>query len=102
MTDTSPLSAIRKWWSKYGPTDGPGHSDYPEVDIKTHRRIARVHRWLGYAVILISAYLFIQNNEVNTLLAGAVMAAVTWWVEIMYRLEALEWEVQLARGNDDD
>ena len=106
MTDTSPLTTLRNWWDKIKPTDGPGHTDYPEVDIKTHRSLARTNRLIGWIALGGGGIAFLKVESINIGLGflglGAFMAALMFWSALQFRLEALEWEVELLRGEQEE
>jgi hypothetical protein len=87
------LERLSNVWSKYSPTDGPGHTDHPKVDIETHRSIARTLKWLGITGAIAAG---IGANGDQTLVVGGVaLFAVGMLASLDLRLRALEWEVQL-------
>jgi len=95
------IRKLRNWLT----TDGPGHTNYPEADIATHRSIARTNRWIGYvgSVLLIAAW-YIGRRSDPVGVAGGVLflLAVTQAASMALRLEALEWEVELLRGEREE
>ena len=79
----------------YLPTVGPGFTDYPENDIRTHRELAWVGRWMGNIGLVLFAYLGITEESVLLLAAGIVAYFVCQHMSMRLRLEALEWENEL-------
>ena len=91
------IQKLRNWLT----TDGPGHTNYPERDIAAHRSIARTNRWIGYigaAGVFGAWYVGPYTDPVGVSAVVLFILAVTQWVSAAFRLEALEWEVELLRG----
>ncbi|WP_224332888.1 hypothetical protein [Haloprofundus halobius] len=86
---------VRETVERFLPTDGPGHTDYPEVDIRTHRNIAKWNFRIGIAAGVAGLYYGSKTGETWTMFAGLAFAALSFWSATQLRLEALEWEVEL-------
>ena len=76
-------------------TDGPGHSDYPRIDIKTHRSIARDLRWLGVIMAVIGVAAAVQTGDIQYGGVGVLLYFIASDASKGLRLEALEWELEL-------
>lgn len=79
------------------PTDGPGYTDYPEVDIRAHRKNARFLRLIGVGmlIVLFSGGVIFQNLQ--SLALAILVYLVCLQLSSEHRLEALEWEIELQR-----
>lgn len=88
------MSTISEFLSKIRPTDGPGYSDAPEVDVQTHRSIARTHRWIGYVCLLVGAGWIYSSGDPLSLVLPGTLAAFAFWNAMQLRVEALEWEME--------
>lgn len=97
----NPVSKVRNWIT----SDGPGFTDYPEADISAHRSIAKTTRWIGYvgaAAMFVAHSIGPYNQPVQLGIAILIVVGITQWVSAEFRIEALEWEVELLREERDD
>lgn len=78
-------------------SSSPGFTDYPEVDIKTHRSIARSTRLIGLFAFLGGLYAF--HTMDIPLWAPFVAGLFCELSATNLRLQALEWETQLHAGD---
>ena len=82
----------------YLPTGGPGFTDYPENDIRTHRKIASSTRWIGiFALIGISAQAS-RWMEPQLFGVAAIAYLMCMHASTHLRLQALEWENELTQN----
>lgn len=81
--------------------DSPGYTDHPEVDIQAHRSNARLTKWLGIATFVAGVLWYLQSDEIVGAALGVSILFVCFSLEMALRVQALEWEVQLEREDDD-
>lgn len=91
------IARLREWWPH---DDSPGYSDQPECDIRTHRSNARLYRWAGVAALLVCFVAAFQAADPIYLAYGLAAFAFAGVGELILRVQALEWELQLEREGD--
>lgn len=96
------FDGIRARFSEYWPhDDSPGFSDHPEVDIKTHRSIAKTLRLIALGVFVAGLVGALTEGEGWPVLVFALaVALLCLWAADNLRLQALEWEIQLFKEGD--
>lgn len=85
--------------SQYLPTDGSGFSDQPCVDIRAHRQTATWVRRLGILVTLVAIGMALLSQHPVYVGAGVLVLVLTSIAEFGLRIQALEWETELADGD---
>lgn len=85
----------------YLPTDGPGYTDYPDNDIRTHRKIAWSLRWMGLLGLVLFTYIALQTGPVWMLGVAVAVYLICNQASSQLRIEALEWEVALQQRDRD-
>lgn len=92
----------RAWnWLRSIFDDSPGYSDHPDADIRAHRKNAKLVTWVGLVLFAISAYATVKVGEIGVLAMGLGILSLSLISSNDLRLQALEWEVQLERENND-
>ena len=71
-------------------SDGPGFTDYPEHDIRTHRRIVRDLRILGFVLgfLFVSGGIMADNSTIVAV--GAAVGFACFWAAADMDKQALE------------
>lgn len=83
-------------------SDGPGYSDYPEVDIEAHRKNAQHVTVLGLFFLLLGVGNFVMAQNFAGLLFGLTMFFAGLYSAENLRNQALEWELELERKEEAD
>ncbi len=90
----SAVERIKSAVNAIKPTDGPGHTDHPRVDIEAHRRNAKYIKYIGYCWLAIAVYAASSAQLVHIATAFGIFVMAQLGSFGM-RMQALEWEVQL-------
>lgn len=94
------LNTITERFQEYWPhDDSPGYSDYPEVDIKAHRRNAVALRVFGLFSFIAGVGVTSTGGGEVYAIYGLVGALLCLWAGDNLRLQALEWEIELLKEN---
>jgi len=83
---------------EYLPTGGPGFTDYPENDFRTHRKIASWTRWIGILALIVISVQASRLMEPQLFAVGAIAYLMCMHGSTHLRLQALEWENELTQN----
>ena len=76
------------------------YTDYPEVDIKTHRSIAK---WQGRlaALFFFGGLLATQTHDIASGSLVVAVGAIAWAGANSYRVQALQWELEETKNKEE-
>lgn len=95
------MREIKERLASFWPHDeSPGYTEYPEADIKAHRANAVQSRRFGLVLFIGAIIATSVTGDGNYFIAGVALAALCMWASASFRVQALEWEVQLERDNE--
>ena len=94
MSDNVRKKTLRSLWNRIKPTDGPGHTDDPIADIKTHRWIAKWNKRFAAVVFAVG---IIYGTSVDSLELVAILIGISAFMFAIAQsleIEALEWYIE--------